>query len=948
MMLDKSRVWCWPGGREQLSAESSRQPLTEIFLEPAVDLYLTDVYNTYAYIRFRTVGTPKGDSVAMLSTLQPIAPRSQASPARRGKRAGSDGPLPETESGQGTGLESLDPALLRAVAELARKPRLLVACDYDGTLAPITADPLFVPPLPEAVTALRSLASLPETIAAVISGRALRELAAMSRLPAEVHLVGSHGSEFDIGFVHALDSKARVLRRSLVAVLRRLTSDAEGVILEVKPASVAVHVRQADPKVAAQVLAKIKEGPGAWEGVQVTDGDAVLELSAIRTDKGEALDMLRHSSSATAALFVGDDVSAEEVFGRLSGPDLGIKVGKGDTQARYRISGAFEVAALLAFLYQERAAWLYGEMATPIERLSMLGNGQKVALVTPDARIAWLCAPGPASAAVFAELLGGPAAGQFSVRPQRDMLPLGQRYVPGTMTLETRWPRLLVTDYLDRHTPRHRTDLIRVVSGSVPAVVEFAPRPEFGQVAVRLKAMPDGLFVVGTSDPMVLRSPGVTWEISADGPNETARAVIQPQPDHPVVLELRCGTADLTAHRMREDRRRAMSGAHWSRWLAGLSLPSVQTALAGRSALTLRALCDSGTGGILAAATTSLPEQIGGVRNWDYRHCWLRDGAMTAHTLLTLGSTGEATAFLRWVHGVLDGLPGPERLRPVYALDGGALSPEAVIDTLPGYAGSRPVRVGNLANQQVQLDVFGPVVELIGELADRRGYLEDADWQLARAMCEAVARRWHEPDHGIWEARQAPRHHVHSKVMCWLAIDRALRIGQVHGATADPSWSGLRDAIAADVLARGWNDEAQAFTSAYGATELDAASLHIGLSGLLDPADGRFQATVGAVEAELRSGCTVYRYRGDDGLPGTEGGFHLCTTWMIEAYLLTGRHADAEELFAQFVDTAGPTGLLPEEYDPVDERSLGNHPQAYSHVGLIRCARLLAASTREA
>jgi GH15 family glucan-1,4-alpha-glucosidase len=670
----------------------------------------------------------------------------------------------------------------------------------------------------------------------------------------------------------------------------------------------------------------------------------VLELSVVHTDKGEALDILRHSAGATAALFVGDDVSAEEVFVRLSGPDLGIKVGAGVTRAAYRISGSPEVAAVLAYLYQERSAWLYGELPPPIERLSMLGNGQNVALITPDARVCWQCAPGPASAAVFAELLGGPAAGHFSVHPQRDTLPLGQRYLPGTMILETRWARLLVTDYLDQYPAPGRTDLVRVISGTVPAVVEFAPRPEFGQVAVQLKELPDGLLVLGTSEPMALRSPGVTWQIIEDGPQQSAYAVVQPEPDRPVVLEFRSGTADLSAHSLPEDQRRALAGTYWSEWLARLSLPAVRTALAGRSALTLRALCDSRTGAIMAAATTSLPETVGGVRNWDYRYCWLRDGAMTAQALVKLGSTDEAVAFLRWVHVVLDGLPGPERLRPVYALDGSVIGPEAVIETLPGYAGSRPVRVGNLANQQVQLDVFGPVVELIADLADARDYLSAADWQLVLAMCEAVARRWHEPDNGIWEARYAPRHHIHSKVMCWLAIDRALRISRDHGTEADPSWPALRDTIAADVLTRGWNDEVQAFTASYGSTDLDAASLYVGLSGLLDPADERFQATVSALEAELRSGCTVYRYLGDDGLPGAEGGFHLCTTWMIEAYLLTGRRADAEELFAQFVDTAGPTGLLPEEYDPIEERSLGNHPQAYSHVGLLRCAQLLAAS----
>ena len=178
--------------------------------------------------------------------------------------------------------------------------------------------------------------------------------------------------------------------------------------------------------------------------------------------------------------------------------------------------------------------------------------------------------------------------------------------------------------------------------------------------------------------------------------------------------------------------------------------------------------------------------------------------------------------------------------------------------------------------------------------------------------------------------------------MCWLAIDRAVRMGQAHGFGVDPSWPALRDAIAADVIEKGWDYQVQSFTAAYGGTDLDAASLQVGLSGLLDPADDRFQATVTAVEAGLRSGCTVYRYRRDDGLPGSEGGFHLCTAWLIEAYLLTGRRTDAEELFGQFASTAGPTGLLPEEYDPVAERSLGNHPQAYSHVGLIRCARLLA------
>jgi GH15 family glucan-1,4-alpha-glucosidase len=297
------------------------------------------------------------------------------------------------------------------------------------------------------------------------------------------------------------------------------------------------------------------------------------------------------------------------------------------------------------------------------------------------------------------------------------------------------------------------------------------------------------------------------------------------------------------------------------------------------------------------------------------------------------------------LHGVIATLPGPEYLHPLYTLAGTALGPEAVIDTLPGYAGSRPVRVGNLANQQVQLDVFGPVVDLVDRLAAVQGGLSDSEWVMVEAMAHAVAARWSEPDHGIWEERHTPRHHVYSKVQCWVTIDRALRLASRWGRVPDPTWPALRDKIAEDVLSRGWHPQAcggiGAYTTAYDGVDLDAASLHVGLSGLLDPADERFGATVTAIEAELRSGSTVYRYHRDDGLPGIEGGFHLCAAWMVEAYVLVGRRTEAEELFEQMLDAAGPTGLLPEEYDPIAERSLGNHPQAYSHLGLIRCAQLL-------
>ncbi|RJQ82635.1 trehalose-phosphatase [Pseudonocardiaceae bacterium YIM PH 21723] len=839
--------------------------------------------------------------------------------------------------------EALPIELRRALIEIARTPRLLVACDYDGTLAPIVEDPNAAHPNPESVRALRSLATLTATTTALISGRALRDLATLSRLPSEVLLVGSHGSEFDAGFVHDLQPEAKKLHERLCGELEKIISGAVGVHLETKPASIAVHVRRAEKAVGQPVLDAVRTGPATWDGVDVTEGKEVIELAVVQTDKGHALDVLRHQVAATAAIFIGDDVTDERAFKRLHGPDLGIKVGDGETLAEYRIADTEQCSIALAYLLEVRKNWLYGEQAVPIERHSMLANEKTVALLTPDARLTWLCHPEPDSAAVFADLLGGTSAGHFSIKPERNGLPLGQRYLPGTMTVETRWSKLLVTDYLDHYGDVHRTDLIRVINGATNAVIEFAPRPEFGAVPVRLIAEEEGLRVLGTSEPMVLRSPGVNWEISTDGQHESARAVVTAAPNESIVLELRCGTDDLSESEVAEIDRRASAGRYWSDWLATLQLPAVERELCARSALTLRGLVHGPSGGIMAAATTSLPEDIGGVRNWDYRYCWLRDGAMTAQSLVSVGSLHEAEAFLGWLHGVLGTVQGPEWLHPLYTLHGTNLGAEAVIDSLPGYAGSRPVRVGNLANQQVQLDVFGPVVELVEVLAQARGKLTDDDWTMVTAMAQAVAKRWHEPDHGIWEERHHPRHHLYSKVMCWVTLDRAVRIAEAFGRSTEPEWATLRDRIRADVLEQGWNEEVGSFTTAYDGTDLDAASLFVGLTGLIDPSDEKFQQTVTAIEAELRSGSTVYRYRRDDGLPGDEGGFHLCAAWMVEAYLLTGRRTEAEELFQQIVDCAGPTGLLPEEYDPVAERSLGNHPQAYSHLGLIRCAQLLSA-----
>ena len=352
----------------------------------------------------------------------------------------------------------------------------------------------------------------------------------------------------------------------------------------------------------------------------------------------------------------------------------------------------------------------------------------------------------------------------------------------------------------------------------------------------------------------------------------------------------------------------------------------------------LRGLCHGPTGAIAAAGTTSLPECIGGVRNWDYRYCWPRDASLAASALVRLGSTEEAVRFLDWMLGVLDRLPSPDRLNPIYTVSGDDLPAEAEIRELPGYAASRPVRVGNAANKQLQLDVFGPVVELVYLLLRNGAPLSAEHWRLVEAMVSAVWNRWDEPDHGIWEIRRPVRHHVHSKVMCWQTATLGAEIAERFLGRARPEWRALADDIRRDVFEQGYDEKLGAFTSAYGEHDPDASVLLVGLTGMIDPDDERFAGTVRTVERDLLRDGIVYRYHYDDGLPGGEGGFYLCTSWLIESLALCGRTDEARALFDRYAATAGPTGLIPEQYDPGDKRTLGNHPQAYSHVGLINAA----------
>lgn len=842
--------------------------------------------------------------------------------------------------------ETLDEAL----RELARLPMLLIASDYDGTIAPIVSDPTQARPSREAMVALRTLSELPHTNVALISGRSLADLAELSGDPEGVYLVGSHGSEFDLGFAEMLSPEAKARHEEISEALHRVAHDHPGCFVEVKPASVALHYRNAEADVGRSAVERAERELRDKSGVFVKRGKMVLELAVVSTHKGDALNTLRQRFGASAVLFMGDDRTDEDAFATLTGPDVDVKVGGGESSARYRVADTTEVARVLARLCELRSAWIGGAEAVPIESHSMLTDLRTIALVAPGARITWMGAPRIDSPSIFAELLGGPIAGRFSIRPSAEADEPTQEYVGDTFHLKTSWPGVCITDYMDCSGGRTiqrpgRTDIVRVVEGTGRIEIEFAPRLDYGRRPTHLVVKPDGLAVADWPDPIVLRSPGVRWAMRDEGPHHTACADVDLDAlGGRLVLELRYGSGDLSPAVIDEAKRSRQTSRVWTNWAEDLELPGLAESLVRRSALVLRGLCHGPTGAIAAAGTTSLPECIGGVRNWDYRYCWPRDASLAASALVRLGSTEEAVRFLDWMLGVVDTLHAPDRLNPIYTVSGHDLPAEAEIRELPGYAASRPVRIGNAANKQLQLDVFGPIVELVYLLLLSGAALSAEHWRLVEAMVSAVWNRWDEPDHGIWEIRRPVRHHVHSKVMCWQTATLGAEIAGRFLGRARPEWQALADDIKADVLERGWDDDLGAFTSAYGENDPDASVLLIGLTGLVSPDDPRFAGTVRAVERDLLREGTVYRYHYDDGLPGGEGGFYLCTSWLIESMAICGRVDEAMALFEQYTATAGPTGLIPEQYDPGERRTLGNHPQAYSHIGLVNAALRLAGS----
>ena len=845
-------------------------------------------------------------------------------------------------------MNQLDASFLACV----RSRVLLVASDFDGTLSPLVADPSKAAPLPGTIESLSALVALPGTHSAVISGRGLDDLTArVHGVTTGVRLVGSHGAEENDDSVVILTAAATELRARLIRELEEISGKLPGTHVEEKPLGAALHYRRASEAAAAKAHEQVVALAAAEPGARLRHGSKVLELLVTDADKGTALRRMAHRLGATSIVFFGDDVTDEDAFAVLGPEDVGVKVGAGETRASLRVDSPEDVARMLAQLTEARAAHVTQFACTPIQSHSMLSDQRTIALATPKGRITWLCLPRIDSGSVFAQLLDSgeeEEGGYFAVAGVDGEEPVGQGYDGDSLVLVTRWRGFTVTDYFDCSGGRAwqrsgRSDLIRVIEGHGAARLTFAPRLDFGRSVTRLVEVKDGLLVEGVADPLVLYSPGIEWTVRQVGNNQTAEAVVQLD-GSARVLELRSGTWSLRPAAIPEADRRAQTMEFWTGWARALRVPPLKSALVRRSAVVIKALCHGPSGAIAAAGTTSLPEHLGGIRNWDYRYCWPRDAAMAAASLVRLGNTGHALKLLDWLLTVVDRCESPDRLRPIYTVTGGDLGSEGEIGGLAGYAGSRPVRVGNAAAHQVQLDVFAPIVDLVALLAERGAPVSPDHWRLVRSMIQAVETRWQEPDHGIWEIRGPKRHHVHSKVMCWHAVNRGLAVEEFVTGRQSSSWTRLREDILAEVLEKGWNADVGAFTIAYDETALDAATLAIGLTGMVPPQDPKFVATVERVQEELFSGGGVYRYRTDDGLPGEEGTFLLCTAWLIESLTLIGRIREARELFERYAALAGPTGLLAEQQEPRLQIALGNFPQAYSHLGLIDCAVALAAA----
>ena len=588
-------------------------------------------------------------------------------------------------------------------------------------------------------------------------------------------------------------------------------------------------------------------------------------------------------------------------------------------------------------------------MALPIEDYAVVGDTQTAGLIGKDGSVDWLCFPRFDSGAMFAALLGTEEHGRWLIAPAGDVRAVRRRYRGDSLVLETEFDTDEGTVRLvDFMPPRGEApDLVRIVEGvrgRVRMRMQLRYRFDYGHVVPWVYRQDGDVVAVAGPDAAWLRTPVVTEHrdrtVHADfsvGPGDSAPFVLTWRASHLPPPRPLDPHAELTG-----------TEEYWREWMSSCRYDGEWQEAVVRSLLTLKALTYAPTGGIVAAVTTSLPEQLGGVRNWDYRFCWLRDATITLQALLYSGFEDEAAAWRTWLLRAIAG--DPAEMQIMYGVAGERRLEEFVADWLPGYDGN-PVRIGNAAAEQFQLDVYGEVMDALHQARVAGLKQDDPSWALQAHLVSFVEEHWVDPDEGIWEVRGGPRQFTHSKLMAWVAADRAVKAVERFGLPGPAArWRALREDIRRDILTRGYDADRETFTQYYGSRELDAALLMVPLVGFLPPDDPRVRGTVAAIEDDLLQDGFVQRYTqvpGDtvDGLPAGEGAFLACTFWLADNYALQGRHDEARDVFERLLALRNDVGLLSEEYDPKAGRLVGNFPQAFSHVPLIDTARTLSRAT---
>lgn len=583
-------------------------------------------------------------------------------------------------------------------------------------------------------------------------------------------------------------------------------------------------------------------------------------------------------------------------------------------------------------------------MASRIEDYALIGDCETAALVGRDGSIDWLGFPRFDSAACFAALLGTRDHGRWMVRPSVDVQQVQRRYRAGTLVLETDYRTASgAVRLIDFMPPRTRTpELIRIVEGlegHVPMAMDLAIRFDYGSVIPWVRRTEHGIRATAGPETLYCRT-----RVQLSGQDLRTVAHFTVAAGERVPFEL----AWSATHQSEPDPIDAIRSLQettewWQAWSGRCSFRCEWDDVVVRSLITLKALTYAPTGGIVAAATTSLPEHVGGVRNWDYRYCWLRDATFTLYSLMTGGYTEEACAWREWLVNAVAGTPST--LQIMYGLGGERRLTELELPWLPGYEQSSPVRIGNLAHQQHQLDVYGEVMDSL-HLARRSGLPPNENaWRVQRALLDFLETDWQAPDEGIWEVRGPRRQFTHSKVMAWVAMDRAVKSVEEFGLKGEASkWRQLRSQIHEDVCREGFDPALNSFVQYYGSREPDASLLMLPLVGFLPATDSRMRGTVDFIQRRLVRDGFVDRYAPAphvDGLPAGEGSFLLCTFWLADNLALQGRYDEARALFERLLTLCNDVGLLSEQYDPRTGRMLGNFPQAFSHVGLINTARNL-------